>query len=81
MQIMAYKILIGKPKHDPVSSFIFRRIYPTKNPCSKFETFPKPCYLLINIITEMVIIPANSFSGHVRTLIAQFSKLSGKFPN
>ena len=23
------------------------KFYPTENACSKFETFPKPCYLLL----------------------------------
>ena len=30
----------------------------------KFETFPKQCYLLFNIIMEMASIPVILFSGH-----------------
>ena len=48
-----------------------------ENACPKFETFPKPCSLLFNIIIlNDVVIPANMFSGHVKTyIIVGFGKI------
>ena len=45
-----------------------------KNRCSKFETFPKPCYLLYHYGNDVIlVIPENLFSGrvHLRTLIVR----------
>ena len=48
-------------------SFQFK-IYPNENECLKFETFQNPAVY--------VIIPANLYSGCVRTLKVEFRKFT-----
>ena len=58
------------------STYNSLKFYPMENAYSEFETFPKPCYLLLHHHGNDVIIPANLCFGRVRTLILELRKFT-----